>query len=103
MNTPSNPAGNWTWRLLARGALHPDFAARLAALTGDDRPRWLRGTDQGSRSRQAHGRGLRDAEPGAGLDRLDWRIKQAIPANRYDLHAHCQERRCHFPAKQYGP
>ncbi len=31
MNTPAAGAGNWTWRY-APGALHPDFAAKLAAL-----------------------------------------------------------------------
>lgn len=31
MNTPSEGAGNWTWRYDAR-ALHPDFAIQLAAL-----------------------------------------------------------------------
>jgi 4-alpha-glucanotransferase len=29
MNTPSNPAGNWTWRY-GRESLHPDFATQLA-------------------------------------------------------------------------
>jgi 4-alpha-glucanotransferase len=32
MNTPSAGAGNWTWRYW-QGALHPDFATKLAALT----------------------------------------------------------------------
>jgi len=31
MNTPSAPAGNWTWRYRPE-ALHPDFAMQLAAL-----------------------------------------------------------------------
>ena len=31
MNTPSAPAGNWTWRFGPQ-ALHPDFAAQLTAL-----------------------------------------------------------------------
>jgi len=31
MNTPSASAGNWTWRY-APDALHPDFAAKMAAL-----------------------------------------------------------------------
>ena len=31
MNTPSLASGNWTWRY-ERGALHPDFAAKLAAI-----------------------------------------------------------------------
>ncbi len=31
MNTPAAGAGNWTWRY-APGALHPDFAASMAAL-----------------------------------------------------------------------
>jgi 4-alpha-glucanotransferase len=31
MNTPSAPAGNWTWRYHPH-ALHPDFATKLAAL-----------------------------------------------------------------------
>ncbi len=31
MNTPSEGAGNWTWRYDAK-ALHPDFASQLAAL-----------------------------------------------------------------------
>jgi len=32
MNTPAAGAGNWTWRY-AQGALDPEFATRLAALT----------------------------------------------------------------------
>lgn len=32
MNTPSAPTGNWSWRY-APAALHPDFAAQLAAIT----------------------------------------------------------------------
>jgi 4-alpha-glucanotransferase len=32
MNTPSAATGNWTWRYWP-GALHPDFATQLAALT----------------------------------------------------------------------
>jgi 4-alpha-glucanotransferase len=31
MNTPAAGTGNWTWRY-GRNALHPDFAAKLAAL-----------------------------------------------------------------------
>jgi len=31
MNTPSAGAGNWTWRY-GLHAVHPDFAAKLAAL-----------------------------------------------------------------------
>jgi 4-alpha-glucanotransferase len=31
MNTPAEGSGNWTWRY-RRNALHPDFAAKLAAL-----------------------------------------------------------------------
>ena len=31
MNTPSAGAGNWTWRY-GLDAVHPDFAAQLAAL-----------------------------------------------------------------------
>jgi 4-alpha-glucanotransferase len=31
MNTPSAGAGNWTWRYSLH-AVHPDFAAQLAAL-----------------------------------------------------------------------
>jgi 4-alpha-glucanotransferase len=31
MNVPAAGAGNWTWRY-APGALHPDYAAKLAAL-----------------------------------------------------------------------
>jgi len=31
MNTPSLAVGNWTWRY-SREALHPDFAAKLAAI-----------------------------------------------------------------------
>ena len=32
MNTPSATYGNWTWRY-GLDALHPDFAAQLAALS----------------------------------------------------------------------
>jgi 4-alpha-glucanotransferase len=31
MNTPSAPAGNWTWRYHPK-ALHPDLSTQLAAL-----------------------------------------------------------------------
>jgi 4-alpha-glucanotransferase len=31
MNTPAAAAGNWTWRY-SLNALHPDFAAQLAAI-----------------------------------------------------------------------
>ena len=31
MNTPSLPQGNWSWRY-SQGALHPDFAAKMAAI-----------------------------------------------------------------------
>jgi 4-alpha-glucanotransferase len=50
MNTPSAGAGNWTWRY-GHDAVHPDFAAQLAALMEmTDRDGWekpLEGADAG--------------------------------------------------------
>ncbi len=57
MNTPSAPAGNWTWRYQP-GALHPDFARKLAALMemtdrdGYEAP--VEGTDAGKPTDEAN-------------------------------------------------
>ena len=56
MNTPSNGAGNWTWRF-GLDALHPDFASQLASLMevtdrdGYEKP--IEGVDAGKPSNQA--------------------------------------------------
>jgi 4-alpha-glucanotransferase len=57
MNTPSSPTGNWTWRF-APGALHPDLAAKLAAIMemtdrdGFQAP--MEGADGGGPTDEAH-------------------------------------------------
>lgn len=57
MNTPGDGQGNWTWRY-APGALHPDFATKLAALMemtdrdGYQKP--VEGTEAGGPTDQAH-------------------------------------------------
>ena len=64
MNTPSAPEGNWTWRF-HRGALHPDFAHKLAAIAEmtdrDGKPRKIDTGIPGGPTDQAHLRIEEDA------------------------------------------
>ncbi len=63
MNTPSAGEGNWSWRY-RRGALHPDFARRLASMMEvcdrDDYP-VVEGIDAGKPTDSAHLRADIDA------------------------------------------
>ena len=57
MNTPAAPQGNWTWRY-GPDALHPDFAAQLAALMEmtdrDGKQKKIEGPGAGGPTDEAH-------------------------------------------------
>ena len=57
MNTPAAPEGNWAWRY-GREALHPDFAAKLAAIVEmtdrDGKQKRIEGPGAGGPTDEAH-------------------------------------------------